>query len=398
MWISLIPTLVYFSVALWSFGKSGDEGEIKSLQQDLPADLKAFQTLRVVVLKGVPAVTIETASSYHVYDGHGRALYSGKRILATRVQAKENGIQIGKQFFRDVPVTIQSEGLGIKVENRLYRHALTLWPEADYKINVVNELPLEDYLRGVLPWEASPGWHAEALKAQAVASRTFALFRALEHREDAFDLSSDTLSQVYKGRSIENQKTDAAIRETRGEILTYRGKIFPAFFHSTCGAHTAAADSVWNVQAHPVLQGVACQFCKASKHYFWNGDFSAAAIQSALGAHGIPVSNITAIDVETRDRAGRALTYRIRAGKLEKKILASDFRLWLDPARFKSTLIDAIRAQGDTFTFQGRGWGHGVGMCQYGMKRLAELGYSYHQILDYYYPGAQIVNTAKWDS
>ena len=189
--------------------------------------------------------TAETNEPYVVLDADGRALFRGDRMLATKVQSNGEGIRIGSQTFKRTPLTIQSEGQGIKVGKKFYRHALKIWSDADHKVSIVNEINVEDYLRGVLPWEANPGWHEEALKAQAVASRTYALFRAIERKDQAFALSKTVKSQVYKGKDIENPKTDQAIERTRGEILTFKGKIFPAYFSSTCGGANGPMRRAW---------------------------------------------------------------------------------------------------------------------------------------------------------
>lgn len=258
------------------------------------------------------------------------------------------------------------------------------------KEDVVNKMPLEDYLKGVLPGEMNPRWPEEALKAQAVASRTYALFKMIEHREDRYDVRSDVMSQVYKGKSAHHLASDRAILLTRGQILAHRGKVFSAYFHSTCGGHTAKAEAHWPVTGHPSLKGVACSFCRHSKHYRWQAVIPAAEIEARLRKAGYSFQGIKRIAQGERDASGRTENVIIEDSTRELKMRANDFRVLVGPEKIKSTLWDSMTQKEDQFYFKGRGWGHGAGLCQYGTKYLAELGYKYDQILNYYYPESEI--------
>ncbi len=385
-----------FAVTLWPFNQPAEEGEVsdvslsKKTQLELPENIHEFEFVDILLAQNVSQITIETSSPYEVLDSNQRPLFKGKNIVATPIRATGMGIQMGSQLFKDTPITIQAEGGSIRVGKQVYRHSVKIWRESARAISVVNEINVEDYLKGVLPWEANPSWPAEALKAQAVASRTFAIFKSIQHQDEKSSLSKDILSQVYKGKSLENPKTDQAIEATRGEILTYNGKIFPAYFHSTCGGHTTRADYVWPVQKHPAMHGVSCNFCWQSKHYRWRAEYSRTEIETALKKRGIRVTGITKIVPSEIDSSGRTHQFMIYHKQGKTKVNANEMRIWLGPMRFKSTLLQPIQRRGIKFIFQGKGWGHGVGLCQYGMKGLSDLGYSYRQILDYYYPGSEI--------
>jgi SpoIID/LytB domain protein len=119
-------------------------------------------------------------------------------------------------------------------------------------------------------------------------------------------------------------------------------------------------------------------------------DFKAADIENKLRPHGVKVPGITKIEPSELDATGRAKYFLITSKSGKTKVHSNDFRLWLDPMKLKSNRILSVDRKGDSFSFRGRGWGHGVGLCQFGMKQLADLGYSYEDILKYYYPGAQI--------
>lgn len=391
---AFVRPVIFFLLAAGCVGGALAGAEIKKTSLPLPPNPEDFNHIQISLLEGAPEITLATSSPYLVRDDQGRLLFRGERLVAARIQPHQRGIQFGSQTFPHSPLLIQSEGEGIRIGDRLYRHAVKIWREGDGKLLVVNEIAVDDYLKGVLPWEANPKWPKEALMAQAIASRTYALFKALENQKEKFVLSKDVLSQVYGGRNSENPMTTQAVEATAGKILTYNGKIFPAYFHSTCGGATTHAEYQWDVEKHPALQGVDCEFCRPSKYFRWQERFQVEEIESRLRKRGISLSGIQEIRPVDRDASGRARHFEIKSEKDKTKIHANDFRLWLDPARLKSTLIQSIHPENGNFLFRGRGWGHGVGMCQYGMKKLAELGYTHEQILKYYYPGAEIISFA----
>ena len=391
---SLIFSLFYFlSVAFWPFGGGREETEsvrqIKKTALEIPADQKAFETLRISLLEHVPHVKLEISGPYRVKDSKGRPLFRGMRIAAS-VKPASGGIQLGPQIFHDTPITVESEASGIKIDGKLYRQAVVLWLENNQTLSVINAISVEEYLKGVLPHEVSPSWPIDALKAQAVASRTYALFKALENGSERSHLSKGVMSQVYGGSAAEHPATTRAIEETRGEILTYRGKIFPAYFHSTCGGATTRADFLWDVEPHPSLEGVQCNFCWASKHTRWDARFGLKEIEKRLRLRGFSILGVTEIRTAELDKTGRARFIDVMHAGGKTRFHSNDFRLWVDPLKLKSTWIQRIQITGGAAIIEGRGWGHGVGLCQYGTKQLGELGYSYRQILDYYYPESEI--------
>lgn len=387
------PFLSFFlilAMSFWPFGGQRQGPPLKKSSLELPQNPESVQTIRICLGTGLSELVLETPHPFRVTGQTGQVLFQGDRIVKTQIRASSGGIRMGDQQFSTPALTIKSQGEGLKVNGRFYRHAVTVKRRPNGSLAVVNQLLIEDYLKGVLPGEVNPKWPVEALKAQAVASRTFALFKVLEHQKEDFDLTKGTLSQVYGGKTVEHPVTDRAIDQTRGEILTYKGKIFPAYFHSTCGGATTSAEYLWDVEPHPVLKGVECHFCRASKHYQWEARFAKKEIETNLKAHGLQISNLHNLSVGKKDAGGRALDFVIEDDKGKKNIHANDFRLWLNPERLKGTFLRSVREEGEEFIFKGRGWGHGVGMCQYGDMTLAGLGYRYKDILTYYYPGAEI--------
>ena len=396
MFKSLTGSLILITLALWPATTGSNpfvekKVEIKKSSFDLPEKSETFKSIRILLLKSVKTAPVKTASPYKIFDKDGHTLVSGDVLALAHITSAENGIKIGSQLYRDFPITIKAEGDGVFVKDRFYRDAIVITKERNGKLTIINSLSIEHYLKGVLPWEANPKWKMEALKAQAITARTYALFKMIENQNEAYDLTKDVLSQVYAGKSAENPVTDEAVISTEGQILVYRGKIFPAYFHSTCGGATTSADTVWDIEPHPALKGAQCNFCKSSKHYKWSAEFSRGEIESKLRKNGYSVTNLKSIEVASRDPFGRAtkISYEDDDGK--KTIRANDFRLALDPGKLKSMKLDEIDHRENQYVFRGHGWGHGAGLCQYGMKELAELGYSHQEILKYYYPDTDVI-------
>ncbi len=342
-------------------------------------------------MKPQSEIRLACSHAYKIYDSSGRLADHGEKFPLLTARAKDDGILLGKSFFPGVFLRIQSENHGIQVGGkRTYRDTVVIRRTRGDRIELINHIPVDDYLKGVIPFEANPLWTLEALKVQAVASRTFAVFKMIEQADQPYDVSSGIFSQVYAGKKIENPKTNQAVEDTRGEILVYKNKIFPGYFHSTCGGRTTGADLVWRVKPLDPLRGVECKFCAKSPHYRWEAVFTASEIKEKTAQKGgIPVQEVKGIKLGKIDAAGRAHEVLIQSTWMERSVDADAFRVWMGPEKMKSNLITGVAAmEGNRFRFKGRGWGHGVGVCQYGMKYLGELGYGYREILGYYYPGA----------
>jgi stage II sporulation protein D len=214
-----------------------------------------------------------------------------------------------------------------------------------------------------------------------------------ENAKKDFDLTSDVYSQVYGGKGAERYRINKTVDETKGLVLTYRGKVFPAFYHSTCGGHTEDASLFWNINIEP-LRGVPCSFCQDSPHFRWHSVLSQEEVKNALIKSGYQIENIKDILILSRDKSNRIANIKIITEKKDIEISAKDFRNIIGPNIIRSTNFD-VKIIDHDIVFRGLGWGHGVGLCQWGAYFMAKLGYSYKQILEYYYPGAQISSIAN---
>ncbi|MBI2362857.1 MAG: SpoIID/LytB domain-containing protein [Elusimicrobia bacterium] len=255
---------------------------------------------------------------------------------------------------------------------------------------MVDELGIEEYLFGVLPHEMSPDWPEEALKAQAVVSRSFALASLGRHEASGFDLTDDDRSQLYTGLTTESERVRAAVRATSGEVLQSAGRSFQPYFHSTCGGHTSDSSEVWGGAKVKPLRGVKDSWCKASPHYRWDAYLAKEDILAGLNRNGTPAGRIDDIREGTRGAGGFLKDLRLKTDGSWSRVGANQFRLWMGVQQLKSVRLDSVRRLRKGFEFSGRGYGHGVGLCQWGARGQAEAGRRYREILSFYFPGASV--------
>lgn len=384
---SIIAVLFSFSLAVPVFSSE----PLRDLSLALPQDLKTLTKIRILVQRDKPQVKVSAAASFEVLDDQGRLVTRGARLAGATVKPAGQGIQWWNEVVPTRFLIVRSLGNGIRVgSSGVYRDEVLIYRNPKGSLDVINRLSLDDYLKGVIPFEGNPNWSLESLKAQAIASRTFALSKMIVQRDGEYDVTAGVMSQVYAGKQIENARTNEAVEATRGEVLLYKGKLFPGYYHSTCGGATAAADLVWRVKPLAPLGGVECKFCQRSPHYKWEARVTPEEIKQKLAKQEMPVQAVLGIRTDKIDKTGRAHKLVIQSTWAEKVVDANAFRVWVDPMRLKSNLITKVAFRDGAFVFKGKGWGHGVGMCQYGMKYLGELGYSCQGILEYYYPGVTI--------
>ncbi|MDI6641825.1 MAG: SpoIID/LytB domain-containing protein, partial [Elusimicrobiota bacterium] len=266
-------------------------------------------------------------------------------------------------------------------------------------LSVINEIYIENYCNGILPYEADTDWQLEALKVQAVVSRTYAMKNLGKHNSDGYDFCNNVCCEVYNGADGEKEISNKAVQETRGEVITYNGKLVNIFYHACCAGYTENPKYVWSwsIPVPDYLKGVECSFCKNSPHFSWTKTIDEKTIRNGLIKSGYSdIVKINSIELYGKTTSGRIkdirIKYKSKKGKTKKIVLnAARFRLAVSPFLVKSTKIIAIKKlTKDTFEFSGNGWGHGVGLCQWGAKFMADKGYNYKQIINFYFPKTEI--------
>ena len=296
------------------------------------------------------------------------------------------------------------------VVDKIPYHGALIFGRHNGKPIVVNRLNLDQYLTGVLTPELGERTddEYEAVKAQAVAARTYALRHLGQYAYAPYDLKADVSDQVYVGASQQRDWVDHAVTETEGEVLTFEGDLIDSYYHSTCGGKTDAIEDIWPKPAKPYLVSVDDdKFCSWSKYWEWTEEFSGQALlanQKAYRAQvGTPISNFTYlkdIEILRGTEGGRALAISVTTSAGLWTILADQTRWALGrPSRPGSILPSSnfeIKLKRDknghisSATVKGRGYGHGVGLCQCGMIGRARAGQFYRDILPHYYTGAVI--------
>lgn len=246
---------------------------------------------------------------------------------------------------------------------------------------LINELPLEEYIKNVVSAEVGADWDMEALKVQAVIARTYAIFQKLQNSNPNYDITSSVLHQVYKGTN-ENARITYAVMNTEGEVLTYNGKPIEAFYHSTSGGMTEAADEVFG-RSYPYLKPVMGS-CETSPYWIWERRIPVEEIEKVLN-----VSGIRDVRISSYTSTRRVKTVDVLLGSGTITIKATDLRKMLGWNRLPSTNFSLSRDTG-TFVFDGKGYGHGVGLCQWSSLEMARSGMNYRDILSYFYPGTVI--------
>jgi stage II sporulation protein D (peptidoglycan lytic transglycosylase) len=350
-----------------------------SIPVKLSASTVQPETIRVALLKGVEIVKLD-GNGLLVTDEDGKPLSAG---LPVTVAVNRDGLSANGRNVREV---VASAPDFVQINGKRYRGIIEISP-LEKGMLVVDELYLEDYLVGLINCEISSQWPMEAIKAQAVVARSYALYQKESRKNAPYHLESSVLDQVYDGCDIEDSRAARGVSETAGEVLTYDGKVIQAFYHSSCGGHTEAVQNVWGYSL-PYLQGVECKYCLGGAGK-WTQTISLKKIESLLRSSGYQVQDLREIKTGKRDDSGRLTDLVLVTARGRFTISGVNFRKAIGYTVIKSTKFD-VKPTGAGVSFSGSGYGHGVGLCQWGAKQRAEEGFSYREILSYYYPGTRL--------
>jgi stage II sporulation protein D len=355
----------------------------------LSLEVAAAQTVRVLVAEGRTSLRVASSGGLTITDSEGR------RIFAQRGSREPSHL-----FLRGNSVLIRETGASaatlavwpgraatVDLEGQSYRGYMEV-ARLNGSLAAVNVVDLEEYLLGVLKDEIPPGWPGEAAKAVAVAARTYAVYQMQQSLGAFFHLRANTASQVYGGATGEDARTSWAVQVTRGQILTFGGQPFAAFYHSCSGGTTEDALDVFGPNFDTVF-GVKDDFSLACPHALWVERFTGQQLEQAFQKVGYAVGRVVRIDVLLRSRTGRILRLAVYHTRGSLTLDGRRFREILGNDVIRSTDFE-VRADAGGFTFVGRGWGHGVGLSQWGAKEMADQGRQHWEILKFYYPLAEI--------
>ncbi|MFH0940007.1 MAG: SpoIID/LytB domain-containing protein [Planctomycetota bacterium] len=365
------------------------------------------QNIRVALIKDAPMIRISGGKNKKLLNISGQILQQlpDEAVLEARFNAGTlilNGVSLSGEpaaiieSAADAPLRVNDQEASACVR-------VVHLPRAT-GLAAILQLNVEDYLPGVLAGEVPfERWHPEALKAQAIASRSYSLYQAKKNVAEAYDVESTVMSQVFRPGYRANPILRGAVDSTRGLVLTVASVPFPAYFHSTCGGRTSNSAIIFPDQpTFKPLCGVICSYCSASPHYRWKCALRKDALAEKLRVYSSATASVVKlIGLEffdatnqsvglTPGRLERATQARVRHSQGLLNIGGNQFRLLVGARELKSLLLEQVADGGDIINISGGGFGHGVGMCQYGSQGMAQAGGLHTQILGLYYPGAEL--------
>jgi stage II sporulation protein D len=372
--------------------------------------------IRVGIEVGMPSAVIMSTAGLRVRDGaSGEELVSaGEEIV--RFEPSSGGaslVEPAGRVDRALPSFIVEpleRGADVVIASKTYRGAAEVVADRSRGLIVINRLGLEDYLLGVVPAEIGRRTPEEfaAVRAQAVAARTYTISHLGRRDSLGFDLFATVEDQVYGGLEVERRDVERAISETRGEILIFDGQPVSAFYHSTCGGRTATREEVWGEPNLPYLRSVRDggggeDYCAISPRYRWRESWTAdemngfvrAELASRLGTSPSSVGRISGIRVLSRTEHDRVDQLEVEASGRRYVLRKNEIRWVLQPAEGRilgSTdfVVRQGRLEDGDIVVEGRGFGHGIGMCQWGAIGRARAGQGYREILAAYYQDAAV--------
>lgn len=352
-----------------------------------------FCVLSVLLLLGSAAAQIQVrvllsevdSVTLAVPEGHAGIIDGSPRFrtalpLTWPLEARGNSLFVDGRAIGG-HLSIETDSGFVDWQGGRYRGALTVVAR-DSALLIINRLDLEDYLRGVVPAEMQASWPQEALKAQAVAARSYVL-NNLSPQHD-YDICATTHCQVYRGTELENSLSDQAIAATRGLVLTYDGTFARAYYHSDSGGMLASSSEVWG-EDFPYLQARS-DVHTDTPHRRWTQQLDPALLTQAVREAGREIGTATSVAVISWTSSGRVYGFQVNGTHGTADFTGNETTNLLRGIGLKSTRLSVTGA----LTVSGDGWGHGVGMSQYGARSLAQAGHDYDEILAFYYPSTQL--------
>jgi stage II sporulation protein D len=383
----------------------GDVSVQSPNEEDKPAAFKAHQIpddldrpLRVGIFTGVKELYLKYQGETVHVTPHGKMV----RFEADGNSTEDIAHEFNSEDGGCLAVAADKKSLG-----RACYPGSVMFRTTNGKLDAINSVDVEDYLRGVIPYEIGKldSSRIEALKAQAVAARTYA-YKHFNSRESmGFDVFADTKDQVYKGLESATPLTDAAVKATAGVVMTYGGEFIIAYYHSTCGGVTETL-ATWNrpdvpyLHSKPDLRPNGKPWCDESSYIKWERRFADKEIVKLLKANAVEAKatfsvatgkdfkKVKSIKIKDKLNSGRIMTLRVETDKGHFDVLTDRTRwLFKKAGTILPSSFFTIKKEGKEWVLTGTGFGHGVGMCQMGVRARAQAGQSYQEILSHYYQG-----------
>jgi stage II sporulation protein D len=406
--------IYYFRVVflLWLIILGGCKG--RQIGKTTPQmDMGPQFWIRVLLLDGVEACTLKVASPFAVLDAQTQTTeaYFNQSDAPAEVTISGGRIAVsGRSFTGEQIIILPDEPYIFNLDGADYRGKLELVLNPDSNsFDAINFVPLEPYLAGVISAEMPNYWEPEALKAQAIAARTYCLYIKKRFGDGRnWDVTKTQAHQRYLGVAAESAQVWDAVNQTHGQVLVCKQTngtegLFPAYYGSSCGGHTENSKNVFGDFFEP-LAGVPCPYCESvakADFFFWPTVWFDKTIITDRLLKRYPrlvelgeIIDINSVKQSNYGEFSRLTRVELIGSNGKRDFLrAEDFRLAIDPSgqEIKSAICKIIDTGGKWAFVSGRGFGHGVGMCQCGAEGMARQGKTAKQILSYYYPGSKMI-------
>ncbi|PJZ68244.1 stage II sporulation protein [Leptospira perolatii] len=344
-----------------------------------PHKLDSVETIRVYLGRAESDLILKADGTISVYDINNLLIKRAYDIVSLDARKLR------------APIRFSSENPGLEYKGKKYRGEIVLVPENSGSVLVLNRVPIEEYLYSVVPSEVPAGWPEEALKAQAICSRTYAVREMIAKKESSFDVEATVNSQAYGGMQKENPRTTSAVKDTQGVLAVYEGDPIHTFFHSNSGGKTETPENLWGGKRLPYLNSVSSEFDNSGEQFLWKSNLSQDQIDQSLSSLG--VGSVQSVQVLSRTPSGRVDLVEIIGSESSTKMKGKEFRNLMG-ASIKS-LRFGIKRDSDGFLVKGMGSGHGVGLSQWGSYGMAKQNYTYAEILRHYYQGIDFARITK---
>ena len=389
------------------------------LRDESSSNVMRVPFVRVLLDESQTEVTIGADRQFAIeclQGGQQEVYYSNQPVTIsnqrrTLTVEDHNGTPL-REGLDEVNIIPRGAGNRLQLDRYRYRGIMKLLPTGQ-TVQLINIVYMEDYLRGVVPPEIGERTDSEieAVKAQAVAARTYALAHLQQYPAEKYDMKSSIMDQIYQGITVENRLTNRSIDATAGQAITFDDQFINAYYHSTCGGMTDDIESVWDRRETPYLKAVEDSgACSWSKYYTWREVFTEQQLRGRIEQYlssdrgrDLVIGRITGVELSERTPGGRVMTlivktardsYRFKKDRIRWVVgRTSNPDLILPSDRFDVVIGRDASGQLASVTFKGRGYGHGVGMCQCGAIGLARQGWSFDEILRHYFTGVDIRKT-----
>jgi len=345
--------------------------------------------VHMMVYDKVKSLSIKVDGEYCIFDKNGKIIAAGSGLKKTKLIARINDFFLSNRMIGEQKLMIKAyAGAHIFLNGSPFSESVQVSINGKGSFSVINMVKLEKYLVGVLAGEIDDETPLEAMKAQAIISRTFAIFSLLKKPESVYQMTTKN-PQAYRPILFQKSNYSRAVKETEGIILTFNGCVFPTYFSAVCGGSTEFSGNVWELD-FDLPATITCPYCKGSAQYRWDMSLPLDAFRKLLVRNGLKIGTISSLEPKKKSAVSDRVTELIvKHSKGITYVRTNWLRGVIGSDRMRSTSFTAEIEKGKV-KFTGRGWGHGVGLCQDGAAKMAAGGKSFQDILSYYYPGTEL--------